>query len=558
MTSRSNSDEEIENENLTALARVSTPTTNLLAEIFNNNIVSKKFTCLGYTKDGRRCSYEIAKDNCKKARNALKRLEKSHKELASQNQSGQLEALAKLLLCKRYHQNQAAPVTRTWQAAFIYTTERRSASDSATTCTRPITTRVDVAATQDGLQLSLVSANITPWFFAVNGWQTRIRTLVPFDAEAKHSRCTERYVKNAIKENLGKKEIEEEGTVYIYWCPGNFGLVKIGVTNKRPEVRLQEWQRQCGHETQLAYPISKEDREPVPHVYRVEKIVHAQLRNLRRKETECRKCCKCHREWFEAFVNEATAAVKRWSAWMREHPYEQTLDGVWRLKEHHNANMQTLCRSESGDRRVSAPMQSLKERSSRLSVSPRSHRRTKSEEPRRRSLGIAEKQQSTLEEGHTENEQVLCHGAPEDQKVEVSTSQLEQRGRKILVPHPPSLHAKSEGLRRSSRIADKRCNSVNRNQDESNRTLCRNAPEDRNLEISASPPQEKSRPSSVPPHPSPRGTSEQPHRRSPRLAEKQRSTSAARRRASDTSITPEAKNELSSLTPKPCRTNHGS
>ncbi|KAL8720297.1 MAG: hypothetical protein Q9181_007932 [Wetmoreana brouardii] len=435
---RSKSDKEIKDENPTAHAIVSTPTTNPVAETFNINIASANFTCLGSTKRGRKCRYGIAKDNWKEAQKALERLEKSREELVSQNQSDQLEALAKLLLCKRRHQNQAALVIGTWQSAFVHTTERRSASDSATTCTRPVITLVDVAATQDGLQLSLVSADIAPWFLKVNGWQTSIRTLVPFDAKAKDNGHTGQYVREAIEAKLSAQDIKEKGSVYIYWCPGTFGLVKIGVTSKAPEVRLQKWQRHCGHETQLAYPVSKEDREPVPHVYRVEKIVHAQLRNLRRKENKCRKCSKCHHEWFEASLDEAIAAVKRWSAWMRENPYEQALDGVWRLKEHHNENMQTLCRSGPESRRVSAPLPSLKERSSWLSASPRSHRRTKSEEPRRRSLRIAEKQQGALEEDPSENDQAFCHGAPERQQVEapeVSTSQLEQTRKPCRTKH---------------------------------------------------------------------------------------------------------------------------
>lgn len=391
----------------TATQEVSAPTNQTVAQKINIELTAEKVTCLGNTKRGLKCTNAIAKSNSKEAGLVLGRLEKSGTEELCKDGSGRLEILAELLLCKRFHQNQASSLAKAWETAILPTPNTRRASDSfvvakrcsvtqTTVTTKPtdgVVTQTNCLVTHTCDGVSLVSTRITAQFLNVKGSQTCIRTFVPFDPLAKSLGRTENYVKGAIKKNLTPRE-ELSGLIYIYWFPGNFGHVKIGVTTRTPEERLREWQKQCGHDPILLYPVSEGDRVPMPHVYRVEKIVHALLRNRRRKELKCRKCEKCHREWFESVEQEAIAAVKTWSAWMRENPYEQ-VKGVWRLKKDHNEDVGTLCQKAPDDQSLKVSTSQLSERSRRLSTSPDRRRRAKSEGPLRRSPRLATQQRST-------------------------------------------------------------------------------------------------------------------------------------------------------------------
>jgi hypothetical protein len=74
----------------------------------------------------------------------------------------------------------------------------------------------------------------------------------------------------------------------------------------------------------------------VPHVKRVEMLVHAELRDVRYKEVGCKgpKCGRTHKEWFEVDVEHAKKVVGKWSDWVIGKPYEEPKRGrkKWVLK----------------------------------------------------------------------------------------------------------------------------------------------------------------------------------------------------------------------------------
>ena len=113
-------------------------------------------------------------------------------------------------------------------------------------------------------------------------------------------------------------------------------LLKIGRASN-VQRRLNEWSRQCGHNLSLIryYPynpsspprLSPNSRNgvttptKVPHVHRIERLIHIELADKRAKESgRCVSCGSLHREWFEVEasregVRGVDEVVRRWVAW---------------------------------------------------------------------------------------------------------------------------------------------------------------------------------------------------------------------------------------------------
>jgi hypothetical protein len=125
----------------------------------------------------------------------------------------------------------------------------------------------------------------------------------------------------------------DHGYIYMYWFEGNFGYVKIGYTNNL-DARKKAWVKKCGHNLTYVYP-KKEGQSMIPHAKRTERLIHAELKDVRFRETAC-PCGRRHREWFEVSHNFATKVVEKWTTWMSQANYEQVPGGErdeWRLKK---------------------------------------------------------------------------------------------------------------------------------------------------------------------------------------------------------------------------------
>lgn len=117
--------------------------------------------------------------------------------------------------------------------------------------------------------------------------------------------------------------------------PGTVRL-KIGRTSNVTR-RLNEWTRQCSNHLTLIryYPYTcSSDRRTekghkagielgrkVPHVHRVERLIHLELADMRARHLgNCQECGKEHREWFEVAaerkaLKRVDECIRRWVRW---------------------------------------------------------------------------------------------------------------------------------------------------------------------------------------------------------------------------------------------------
>ncbi|KAJ5160141.1 uncharacterized protein N7482_007145 [Penicillium canariense] len=145
-------------------------------------------------------------------------------------------------------------------------------------------------------------------------------------------------------------EINQEGFLYIFWQKGNFGHLKIG---RSADVvrRLKEWANQCKKEIGAHFPDlnggeGHEDWQKVPHICRVEALVHMELLEQRRIEKKCPGCSRSHKEYFKITPENAIQVVRKWISWMRSLPYEKrTIGGKeqWVLKREESKRLADLC-----------------------------------------------------------------------------------------------------------------------------------------------------------------------------------------------------------------------
>ncbi|KAK5317275.1 hypothetical protein LTR70_005892 [Exophiala xenobiotica] len=118
------------------------------------------------------------------------------------------------------------------------------------------------------------------------------------------------------------------GILYLYTRASSPGYVKIGLTTKSIQARFDAWSRDCGYT-----PLLAESFANVPHIYRVEQLVHFELAKYWRLEKQCQKCPKQHKEWFEIAATKAGRVAGQWAEWMTvADPYEPfgTLKESWK------------------------------------------------------------------------------------------------------------------------------------------------------------------------------------------------------------------------------------
>ncbi|KAJ5723766.1 hypothetical protein N7488_001801 [Penicillium malachiteum] len=112
--------------------------------------------------------------------------------------------------------------------------------------------------------------------------------------------------------------------------PGTLRL-KIGRTNNVHR-RMHEWTRQCSYDLTLIryYPYTPSQQgestalvpgRKVPHVHRVERLIHLELGEIRIRDLgPCPECGKEHQEWFEVeaakeALRRVDECVRRWVSW---------------------------------------------------------------------------------------------------------------------------------------------------------------------------------------------------------------------------------------------------
>jgi hypothetical protein len=188
--------------------------------------------------------------------------------------------------------------------------------------------------------------------------QTLNQTFEPFCPPASLKFSVKEWIHECLVRPLTEREKIEnhKGILYMYWVTGNFGLVKIGKTSGPSTAkRLDKWRRDCGHPIEEHTRGEAEVAVQLPHVYRVEALVHAELNDSRVREIACKKCSERktrkegkerivgHQEWFRVSPDHAQKVIKKWSDWMINNPYEER-NGEWRLRKAISAHeIDALC-----------------------------------------------------------------------------------------------------------------------------------------------------------------------------------------------------------------------
>ena len=186
-----------------------------------------------------------------------------------------------------------------------------------------------------------------------------VRKLAPYTKRPPNSLAPEMLICETIIKPLTKPEMgiawtksssgiwtqqkSHEGWIYIYQLSNEVNTVKIGITQVSIEGRLDSWTEQCGHKPQVLYPSTASEREPVPHIYRLEALVQAELAAHRLEEVGC-PCGKTHIEWFEESLANARKVVIKWSEWMRRNPYEMVEPKHWHLSPQYIPDLAELSR----------------------------------------------------------------------------------------------------------------------------------------------------------------------------------------------------------------------
>ena len=192
-----------------------------------------------------------------------------------------------------------------------------------------------------------------------------VRKLAPYAARPPISLATEMTILEAMikpltKREMGiakielssgewKKQISHTGWIYIYQISNELNTVKIGITQDSVQSRLRSWKEQCGHETFILYPETESEWKPVPNIYRLEALVHAELAATRLEEAKCFCCEKRHIEWFQVAVAHARKVVAKWSEWMRTNPYKEFQADKWHLAPRYIPNLAELARPSPKD-----------------------------------------------------------------------------------------------------------------------------------------------------------------------------------------------------------------
>ncbi|EER23072.1 hypothetical protein CPC735_021000 [Coccidioides posadasii C735 delta SOWgp] len=170
------------------------------------------------------------------------------------------------------------------------------------------------------------------------GLQYNLGTFLPYQPEAVRLLSIKEAIRQELEAPLSCRDLDSKH-IYIYWSTGNFGLVKIGVSDDVSS-RLQKWGKQCQHEVKELW---REDIF-VKHAYRVEKLVQTELKEVRLK-VKCKGCDRSHREWFKTSSEHAGKVIRKYSSWAASMPYQfDEQSNKWGLNNNVGDNMlEDLC-----------------------------------------------------------------------------------------------------------------------------------------------------------------------------------------------------------------------
>jgi len=149
------------------------------------------------------------------------------------------------------------------------------------------------------------------------------------------------HIRITMNKPLGVKALRS-GFLYVYRHVGEKDFFKIGYSTVGAQQRIKRWEKQCGHETEVVYPSNDAEGFRIGNVYRLEQLIHAELRDYRYREEGCEGCGKNHVEWFKVGEEHIRAVIEKWVDWIQEKPYEEKND-IWRLEKQQKREVGVMC-----------------------------------------------------------------------------------------------------------------------------------------------------------------------------------------------------------------------
>ena len=299
------------------------------------SLVNGNYTCIYYLpKEGRRCKNHPNRDDRASAFRISRSLD------PATTLTLDIEALkdyARLNGCKRWHrsmledQGLLGPLALKWQAEIH--------ARSTTSCKLEITTPLvgpppaDVHLPPSPQKVSCTpqrhhryNLRSSPIFPEQNSTTSELNDASGFRP---HLVSPSQTVATVLTKPLTPRDLQS-GILYLYTRSSSPGFVKIGLTTVSIQSRFNAWSRECGYT-----PLLADSFDNVPHIYRVEQLVHFELAKHWRVEKQCQKCSRQHREWFEITTEEAVRIAGLWAEWMSlADPYgsQGMLKEVWRAE----------------------------------------------------------------------------------------------------------------------------------------------------------------------------------------------------------------------------------
>ncbi|MCJ1363797.1 hypothetical protein MMC16_002906 [Acarospora aff. strigata] len=323
---------------------------------------SEKRTCMAITKKGFPCTNPIAKKNVEKA---LAYIETTsvHHHCTSGGQAD-LRWLAGLLLCRHDHQSFDYEVMQTWRDQARHALPSNSPASAAVPEEKldlPVKDLITLGPAKSSLRTKYILKDAQPIARKTSNVRTRsmgspdtvsVESPPEFIEARRAKRSLPAVNADVFKiilnldkrtkpgQRLTKRDMKD-GYIYPFTRASSPGYVKIGVTTRTVDERLQEWSRQCKY---VPHNETRNEKRMIPNAHQIERLILAELALYRRKESVCNGgagCPKKHKEWVEVGIDLALEVIDRWCSWAEKKPYDD--DGV--LKEEWRAHTKVSVRA---------------------------------------------------------------------------------------------------------------------------------------------------------------------------------------------------------------------
>ena len=339
--------------------------------------------CLVNTNKGSRCTNRIAAKKQREIRQLLTQLAAMNIENTPPSGIVEFTELVKMAVC--HHQR--AKLLEKLSLSVPQDPVKDRARPSASPITRKSAIKVKIEEVPSSPRMSdgsrtpeeqviqavlspvaHLTPDFTPWWDKAS--KSALQYLADYLPYQRSKLAVSTWVEKQANTPLTKLELET-GSLYVYWNQANFGVYKIGYTTVDVRIRLRYWQTQCKHTAQQLHRVE------VPNVRRLERLVHAELKDYRVREECCRGCNKGHIEWFNVDYKLIEKSIAFWAEWIRKRPYEN-VKGSFRLKEDARKELPQLCtklsvviakESKEKSTTISPPRYNLRRRSATRSPS---------------------------------------------------------------------------------------------------------------------------------------------------------------------------------------------